>query len=66
LEIDMSKPTQAGKNGGNSKLEETKNRKQTGNASTSTGNKQSATAGEKSSAKPGSGRTSQGSGSKSK
>jgi hypothetical protein len=64
LEIDMSKPTQAGKHGGNSKLEETRNRKQAGNASSSTGNKQSASADEKSGSKAAAGKKSAGSKSK--
>ena len=42
----MSKPTQAGKNGGNSKLEETRADKNPGDA----GNKQSAAPGHKASA----------------
>jgi len=52
----MSKPTQGGKNGGNSKLEEVKGAKSTGNKSTGSGNSQSATSGNKgTSAKPESG-----------
>lgn len=38
----MSKPTQAGKNGGNSKLEEAKGAKNAGNKSGGSGNSQSA------------------------
>ncbi|MYM93181.1 hypothetical protein [Duganella vulcania] len=49
----MSKPTQGGKNGGNSKLEEAKGAKSTGNKSASSGNSQSTSSGNKStSAKP--------------
>lgn len=52
----MSKPTQAGKNGGNSKLEEAKGAKNTGNKSTGAGNRQSASSGSKgTAAKPASG-----------
>jgi len=53
----MSKPTQGGKNGGNSKVEETGTAKNAGNSSSGKGNSQSAGAGSKassagSSAKP--------------
>lgn len=47
----MSKPTQAGKNGGNSKLEETKAGNKAGNkASAGGGNSQAASSGNKSTA----------------
>ena len=46
----MSKPTQGGKNGGNSKVEEAKGAKSAGNKSTGAGNSQSASSGNKSTA----------------
>jgi hypothetical protein len=43
----MSKPTQGGKNGGNSKVEETGTAKNSGNGSSAKGNSQSVTSGTK-------------------
>lgn len=46
----MSKPTQGGKNGGNSKLEETGTARNAGNSAGGKGNSQSAASGNKASA----------------
>lgn len=64
----MSKPTQGGKNGGNSKLEETGTARSAGNSGSGKGYSQSAASGNKASAgessKPAGGKSSSGAKSK--